>query len=227
MQREIDEHNLSQAAAQPEQPQQPEQPDNNDQSKQAKPSKRPKKPVRKRDWRKKQMLDNPNDPPKIRNLVVIPICTYERTHFPIDNDALFCLLREHRLLPQKGPRGGMIDFKEDFMPWKDHYWNQFFYMRKIRWFVRRKKDFSYRILSDGIAVSLQYTSPESEANPIDLDKVRADVEKSTPFFKKAVSIDPGYNKWIAAVQRDIVTEKEVRFCFLTVELQCCKLNEIM
>lgn len=216
MQREIDEYNLSQAASQPEQPQPPKEPSKGQSKKQSKKSKKLKQSRkqttdrwRRKKQRKKQMLDDPNDPPEIRNLVVIPICNFQRTHFALDNDALYRLLSQHRLLPRTGVQGGMMKFKQ-FMANKNAMWNRYFYMRKIRWFVRRKKQFDFRILSDGVAVSMQFSSRKSESTPLDLGKVRYDYEVEK-LYKKALGIDPGYNKFNTTVQRDVLSGKEVSF----------------
>lgn len=204
MQREIDEFNLSKAAAQPQQP--GFKTNSKKSKKNSKKSSCQKKKPRRWQPRQKQLLDNPNDPPEIRNLVVIPICSFKRTHYPIDNFTLFRMLGQHRLLPRNGK--AMIKFKQ-FMANKDTMWNEYFYMRKIRWFVRRKKQFSYRILSDGIAVSMQYKSAKSQSGPIDLNKVRTDYRNKK--YKKVLGIDPGENKWNTTVQRDLETGKEVSF----------------
>lgn len=191
MQREIDEYNI-----------------NHPQSQQPQGAGARKK--KRRRWRReKQMLDNANDPPEIHNLVVIPQCDFKRTHYTLDNYTLYCLLRQLRLIPGEG--GAQIKFKP-FMENKDNLWNQFFYMPRIRWFVRRKKEFDFRILSDGISVSLQFVSPKSESGPIDLDKIRDDFKQKK--FGKMLGIDPGENKWNSTVQHDVETGKEVSFYLL-------------
>lgn len=81
-------------------------------------------------------------------------------------------------------------------------------MRKIRWFVRRKKAFDFRIRSDGVSVSLQYISPHSDPEPMNLDKVRE--KYLNRVVKNALGIDPGLNKWASVVQRNIETGAEVK-----------------
>lgn len=149
MQREIDEYNTSRS-----------QSHQNDQS-QPPPNCNQRKKKRRRWRRAKQMLNNANDPPGISNFVVILICNFKRTHFTIDNYTLYCLLRELKILQRKGNKN--IEFKQ-FMKEKDMHWNEYFYMRKIRWLVRRKKKFDFRILSDGVSVSCQFISPKFGAH---------------------------------------------------------------
>lgn len=187
MQREIDEYNTRRGQSQP--------PEERNQQK--------KKPRR---WRprEKQMLDNPKNPPEIKNLSVIPICDFKRTHYIIDNFTLYYLLSARKILERKGTAN--IPFKQ-FMREKNEQWNKYFYMRKIRWFVRRKKEFDFRIKSDGISVSLQYISPKKEPKPTDLERVKMEIVNGTK--KKLLGVDPGLNKWQAVVQRDIETGKEV------------------
>lgn len=90
---------------------------------------------------------------------------------------------------------------------KHMHWNKYFYLRKIQWFVRRKKAFDFRIRSDGVSVSLQYISPHSEPGTIDLKKVKAKYRNHV--IKNAVGLDPGENKWASVVQRNIETGAEV------------------
>lgn len=186
MQREIDEYNTARGRIQPY----------GERRKKKKPSR----------WqpREKQMLDNAKNPPEIKNLSVIPICNFKRTHYILDNFTLYQLLSGLQILEKKGTAN--IPFKQ-FVREKDMQWNKYFYMRKIRWFVRRKKEFDFRIRSDGISVSLQYISPKTEPKLADLNRVRTEYRNGIK--TKALGVDPGLNKWCSAVQRDIRTGKEV------------------
>lgn len=197
MQREIDEYNTSRS-----------QSHQNDQS-QPPPKCNQRKKKRGRWHRVKQMLDNAKNPPNISNFAVIPICNFKRTHFTIDNFTLYSLLSQLKIVQRKG--NAKIEFKK-FMKEKDMQWNEYFYMRKIRWLVRRKKKFDFRILSDGISVSLQFISPKSEPTTLNLEKVKMDYTNGT--IRKVLGIDPGLNKWCTVVQRDIETGKEVNFPFI-------------
>lgn len=206
MQREIDEYNISHQQPQPQPPQPPEKPQSPEPPQQPEPKKK------RRRWRReKQMLDNTTNPPEIRNLSVIPICNFKRTHYTMDNFTLYNLLSQLRLLPKKGK--AQIKFNE-FIGDKGNLWNLYFNMRKIRWFGRRKKEFDFRIRSDGESVSLQYKykTPKSQSKPLDLDKVRDDYRKQK--IKKVLGCDPGLNKWNVTVQRDVKTGKEVSFYLL-------------
>lgn len=152
-------------------------------------------------------------PPKVRNLAVIPICDIQRMHYPIDNYTFYKLLCGTDLIPKykserkvKGKYEKNIPFG-DFMDFKRDYWNQFFYMRKINYFVRYKKNFRFRILSDGIAVSLQYDVPEKDFNPLDKERIVREYENGQIHGEAA--IDLGDRTWMAYVYRDVATRKEV------------------
>lgn len=190
MQREIDEYNSRRS--------------NEHNASSNRKQKKPKKKPRRWQPREKQMLNNPRNPPQIKNLAVIPICDFKRTHFTIDNDVLYRLLSTNKLLMKIGNANIKTG---QFNAQKYMHWNKYFYMRKIQWFVRRKKAFDFRIRSDGVSVSLQYISPHSEPGTIDLKKVKAKYRNHV--IKNAVGLDPGENKWASVVQRNIETGAEV------------------
>ncbi|XP_055305804.1 uncharacterized protein LOC129570270 isoform X2 [Sitodiplosis mosellana] len=97
----------------------------------------------KRKWKRKrrQMLDNPDFRPLIRNLVVVPMCDFRRTHFKIDCTSMRQVLSSQKLLPKveienkKGTTSTTIIPEKDFNRDRDYWWNQYFYMRKIRRFT--------------------------------------------------------------------------------------------
>lgn len=166
--------------------------------------------------------DPPKPPPKVKNLAVIPICSFRRTHVTIDNFTLYKILCKLRIVPKtpgKRVAHRNIKFKE-FMAHKEWCWNQYFYMRKIKWFVRRKKKFRFRFLSDGQAVSLAYDVEQRDFQPLDKEAI---VERhDNGGFGVETAIDPGDKTWIAAVQRDIETQKEVNSTpFSENSIQCC------
>lgn len=71
-----------------------------------------------------------------------------------------------------------------------------------------KKTFRFRILSDGIAVSLQYEAPQKEFKPLDKEKNVRDYENGR--IDREAGLDPGDKTWLAFVYRDVATGKEVR-----------------
>lgn len=110
---------------------------------------------------------------------------------------------------------------KDFLAHKADHWNQFFYLRKIRHFVRFKKAFRFRMLSDGIAVSLEY---DVDAND---DKKNTKKKKQPPpppppnrtelvqRFNRGeipieLGIDPGDKTWLSIVRREHMQNKEVK-----------------
>lgn len=152
-------------------------------------------------------------PPKVRNLAVIPICDIQRMHNPIDNYTFYKLLCGTDLIPKykserkvKGKYEKNVPFN-DFMDSNQYYWNQIFYMRKINYFVRYKNNFRFRILSDGITVSLQYEVPEKDFNPLYKEQIVQKYENGEIHGEAA--IDLGDRTWMAYVYRDVATQKEV------------------
>lgn len=162
-----------------------------------------------------------NKPPKVKNLAVIPICDIQRMHYPIDSCTLYKLLCQMDLIDKvkttrKNSNTGKyernVNFDYEFSPNKEFHWNKYFYMRKIKWFVRRKKQFRFRILSDGHAVSLQYDVPEKEYKPLDKTEIVRKLEMGE--IDGEGGLDPGDKTWIAYVYRDVRTQKEVNINFI-------------
>lgn len=157
-------------------------------------------------------------PPRVRNLAVIPVCGFKRAHFTMDNFTFYNVLSGAGIVPQtegKRSRPRNITFAE-FMQHKDYYWSQYFKMRKIKWFVRHKKQFRFRILSDGQAVSLAYDVDKKEA--VSIEKQKSEVVKR---YKRGEipnesGTDPGVNTWQATTLRDVNTGKEVSKILLIV-----------
>lgn len=193
MQRKISEFNGRQANQQP-------------QPRQSRPRQRQPRPRQPRS-REERPEGNVNKPPKVKNLAVIPTCTYQRTYYPIDNYTFYKLMCGTKTIPRN--KNGTQHIFTQFMAKKSANWNQIFYMRRIFRLVRGKKNFRYRLLSDGVAASLQFDVEKKEAKPIDLDKVRKEYMEGK--FVKELGIDPGMKTWNATVQRDIATGKEVSF----------------
>ena len=188
---------------------------------------RPKRKKRKRKktkgkWKRKrkQMLDNPNFRPFIRNLVVVPMCSFRRTHLRIDCSSMHLVLSSQKLLPKvetvnrKGDTSMLTLPEKDFNHSRDYWWNQYFYMRKIRRFVRGKKKFNYSINTDGISVSLQY-SAKKKTNNEEIDQDSRIVEGLTDgTFKNLVGVDTGVRSWNTSVTHNISTGKEVSFLYI-------------
>ncbi|XP_031635719.1 uncharacterized protein LOC116348752 [Contarinia nasturtii] len=178
-----------------------------------------KKSKKKRKWcpKRKQMLDDPNFRPFIRNLVVVPMCDFCRKHFKIDCSSMHQVLSSQKLLPKvevenKNGKTSIINIpQKDFNDASDHWWNQYFYMRKIRRFVRGKKKFDFFINTDGIAVSLQY-SAKKKTNNEEIDRSRRIVQMIMDGkFKKFAGIDTGVRSWNTTVTHKIKSGKEINF----------------
>ncbi|XP_055308089.1 uncharacterized protein LOC129572176 [Sitodiplosis mosellana] len=185
---------------------------------------RPKRKKRKRKktkgkWKRKrsQMLDNPDFRPLIRNLVVVPMCDFRRTHFRIDCSSMHQVLSSQKLLPKveienkKGTTSTKTIQQKDFNRDRDYWWNQYFYMRKIRRFVRAKKQFDYSINTDGISVSLQYSAKKETANK-EIDQKSRIIQKiEDGTIKNFSGVDTGVRSWNTTTTHDIETGKETNF----------------
>lgn len=152
-------------------------------------------------------------PPRVKNLSVIPICNFKRTHYTVDNKTLYSLLCETNIIAlvanEKGQRGRPkreISSKEFF---KDtiFYWSQIFDMRKINRLVHGKKKFRCRILSNGQSVSVQFEVDKKDCIQFDKETIVREYKQNK--FELEGATDPGMNTWDATVMRDIQTGKEV------------------
>lgn len=155
---------------------------------------------------------NVNKPPKVKNLAVIPVCGVTRKHYPIDNFTLYKLLCGTGQIPtcksqrkREGKYERNITFDE-FMSNNEWVWNQYVYMRKIKYFVRYKKQFRFRMMSDGLSVSLQY---DVEPNVCCSNKEEVVRQYNNGEIPGEAGIDPNDKTWIAYVYRDTETKKEV------------------
>lgn len=92
---------------------------------------------------------------------------------------------------------------------QQYFWNEFFDLNKIKRMGRRKKNFRFRILSDGIAVSLQYDMVKRTGLPMNKEHLRRMYESGIIPYE--IGIDPNEKTFMAIVRRDIRTGKEVSF----------------
>lgn len=162
------------------------------------------KPKPKQQPRPKQMLQDATNPPNIRNLCVIPICSFQRTHYTMDTDTILDLLCAIGIAPRKDNRNITPN---NFRLHKEEHYNQYFNLRKIKRFVRGKKEFSFLIRSDGVSVSIDYKFEKKE--PINHNPANIVQMVRENRFKKMLGIDPGIRKWNSTVQHDIETGVEV------------------
>lgn len=92
---------------------------------------------------------------------------------------------------------------------KEWAWNIFFTMRKIKWMVRKKKKFRFRILSDGISASIAFDVDKKESESIEKQRERVQRKYLNGDFPNESGTDPGVNTWNATVLRCNATGKEV------------------
>ncbi|XP_031629516.1 uncharacterized protein LOC116344848 [Contarinia nasturtii] len=170
----------------------------------------------KRRPKRKQMLDDLKFRPFIRNLVVVPMCDFRRKHFKIDCSSMHQVLSSQKLLPKvevenkNGTTSMVILPQKGFNDARDHWWNQYFYMRKIRRFVRGKKKFDFSINTDGIAVSLQY-SAKKKTNNTEYDRSRIVEMILDGKFENFAGVDTGLKSWNTTVTHNIITGTETNF----------------
>ncbi|XP_055305360.1 uncharacterized protein LOC129570029 [Sitodiplosis mosellana] len=139
-------------------------------------------------------------PPRVKNLAVIPICSFTRTHYTLDNRTLYSLLRQLGIVP--------LNITEDeFRKQKEYYWGQYFDMRKIYHLGRSRKKFRFRILSNGQAVSLQFDIDKTKLKPVDKKAIVQNYKK----FVNEGATDPGVNTWNATTVHNIETGKEANY----------------
>lgn len=144
-------------------------------------------------------------PPSVKNLKVIPICTFDRTHIMIDNDVLYRIMCDTKI--------GMP--KEKNLPFDEIsnneyiYWNKFFFLRKIHRFVKKKAVFHCAIVTDGVGVSILYERSEGATKQ---QMTRAEIVRKylNGEFVFELGVDPGLKTWNATVRKTIATGKEVR-----------------
>lgn len=154
-------------------------------------------------------------PPRVRNLSVIPICNFKRTHYTLDNSTLYSILCETNINPlvpnEKGKRGRpkRLISRNEFFKDKDWYWNVIFDVQKIHRLVHCKKKFRNRILSNGQSVSLQFDVDEKHCTRFDKETIARELEQNK--FEIEGGSDPGVNTWNATTVRDTKTGKEVNY----------------
>ena len=198
--------------------------------------KRKKKNKEKRKWclKRRQMLDDANFRPMIRNLVVVPMCNFRRKHIKIDCTSMYRVLSSQELLPkvegvtEKGKKSVKNIAEKDFNREKDYWWNQYFFIRKIRRFVKNKKKFDFSINTDGIAVSLQYSAKKKKKVEEKIDRTRIAQMIVDGKFKNFVGVDTGLRSWNTTVTHNIETGKEVSFVyihFLCVSMESVKIQK--
>lgn len=150
-------------------------------------------------------------PPKVDNLKVIPICSYKRTHFTIDSHTLWSILCGAKIVPRdysKSANGRNVpSVKFTSKKTRYEYWNMFIKMPKIKWMGGKKKNFDFRLLSNGQAVSILYDIKKIKPKPFNKEKIVQDYKNGA--FKNESGTDPGVNTWLATTLRNIETGKEV------------------
>lgn len=189
--------------------------------------------------RRKQMLDDPNFPPSIKNLVVVPQCSYRRKHIQIGLSSMYRVLSSQKLLKRDETKQSSNIPENEFNAAKDQNWNKFFYMRKIRRFMHKKK-FDYSFKTDGVSVSLHYFAKnEEQAEKKDKKKLtKEDKEREKEIRKEKekqkheanllniheklvsghivqlIGIDPGMRRWNTTVVHSIPESKEVCIVYM-------------
>lgn len=153
---------------------------------------------------------NENQPPTIKNLVVIPICSFLRTHITMSSPELFQMFCETGCCP-KNKDGTQIKSSE-ITENKQYYWNQWFDIAKIFRLGKRKKQFHYTIVKDGVGVSILYEKKKAGDSQFQPQMTREQIIDAylNGHFIYELGIDPGMKTWNATVRRTIATGKEVR-----------------
>lgn len=91
--------------------------------------------------------------------------------------------------------------------YQHEFWDDFFDLPKIKRMGRRKKNFSLRILSDGVSVSLQYEMKTRIGLEVNEDHLRRLYTNGRiPYI---LGIDPNVKTFMAVVRHHVDTQKEV------------------
>lgn len=165
--------------------------------------------------RRRRRRQKPNDEfPKIKNLVIIPMSTFQRKAVRLDKLGLFEMMRTNRLLPKN--EYGAATSRDDFFADPARFWKMIFNLEEIDRIVSLNKQFDHQIVSDGISASVQYNFLRSEMQ-LDLSSVRNKYCDKKIVYE--IGIDPGLHTWNASVRRNIRTKKEVCILYLLNFLQ--------
>lgn len=157
------------------------------------------------------------DKPKIKNFVVVPMCSFQRRHICIDTDALYNIVCSGKQVPKKlskkiakdGTCNWINVLKTEFTSNIKGSWNLFFDVDKINKLAQNKKDFIFQIVSDGVSASIRYGKPKIPPAELSDDEVR----EMFGDFTYATGIDPGMKTWCAVVRRNLNTGEEVKVNF--------------
>lgn len=222
MQRAIEEYQMNnEEEHEPRQPRQPRQRPRNHRQKRRQDLRRyndrkklkQKKYKEQRKLKKKQQQQEPNSnenvkkPPKIKNLVVIPICKFKRAHYTMDNSGLYdlCCQLEINARDQYGGRIRSTQFDNE------QAWRELFDIHKINRMGGRKQ-FHRMILTDGVSVSILYEKPASDTSSISKEEIKEMLARGD--FGNLLGIDPGMKTKNATVRHNIATGKEVSVLLL-------------
>lgn len=208
-----------------QQQQQEDQPEQQQQS-----EKQPQKQKR----RKRKPNKDAMQPPKVRNLAVIPICNFQRKHVAVDNYSLYkviCEMFARRSAENEAAAEGKVKAEDQkgekekkkagksretisYNQFREHqqwYWDNIFDLPKIRRLAKEKdgskRKFRFRILSDGVSVSLQFDIKRAKVQSIDMKKIKQQLLDG--FFRYIIGIDPGDKTWNATTRRTVASGKEV------------------
>lgn len=145
------------------------------------------------------------DPPIVKNLAVIPICSHLRKPVKMDADVLYRMMCDTKIIP-KDERGCQVTGAHVCQN-KEYYFAQIFNMEKINRKLKANKEFHYHVLSDGVSASILYKIRQEIPQQIDDECTKNRYDDG--FFHYELGIDPGMKTWNATVRRNIDTGKEV------------------
>lgn len=150
-------------------------------------------------------------PPKSKNFVVIPMCTFQRKHIRIDTSQLYQLVCETKIVPKKIGKGKKQEdiniTQNEFLRNNSGSWDLFFNRAKIERMVHGRKVFDNQIVSDGVSATVLYLKPTIPKVPISDEEVLEMYNGG--IFYHILGIDPGERTYNATVRKNISTEEEV------------------
>ena len=146
--------------------------------------------------------------PSVKNLKVIPICTFMRKPVKIDSTVLYGMMCELRIIP-RDENGSQVS-RNHVIEHHAHFFDQIFNMDHINRILKANKQFRYHILCDGESASVLYNVPTNVLRQLDNDEL---VRKRyyDGYYAYELGLDPGMKTWNATVRRHIDTGKEVLY----------------
>lgn len=157
--------------------------------------------------------------PSIKNLKVIPVCSFMRKPVKFCANMVYAMLCSTKKIDRD--ENGNQRSEKFVSQHKAHYFNEIFNMDHINRILKANKEFRYHILCDGESASLLYNVPTNVLRQLEDDGL---VRKRyyDGYYVYELGLDPGMKTWNSTVRRHIDSGKEVK-CSQIYYFQCISL----